>query len=99
MKVEAFGVFVETATGGGIVPTRELELPPGGDPRRAFPVGKAVRVVAIGTDEKGRTRFSMRRVEEEEARSNYRQFRAKQGASGPAKVGSFGDLLKSRLDD
>lgn len=99
VKVEAFGVFVETATGGGIVPTRELDLPPGGDPRRAFPVGKAVQVVAIGTDEKGRTRFSMRRVEEEEARSNYRQFRAKQGGSGPAKVGSFGDLLKSRLDD
>jgi small subunit ribosomal protein S1 len=99
VKVEAFGVFVETATGTGIVPTRELDLPPGGDPRRAFPVGKLVRVVPIGTDEKGRTRFSMRRVEEEEARSNYRQFRAKQGAGGPTQVGSFGDLLKAKLDD
>lgn len=99
VKVEVFGVFVETATGGGIVPTRELDLPPGGDPRRAFPVGKQIQVVAIGTDDKGRTRYSMRRVEEEEARSNYRQFRAKQGAAGPAKVGSFGDLLKSRLTD
>ncbi|PRP97364.1 30S ribosomal protein S1 [Enhygromyxa salina] len=99
VKVEAFGVFVETATGGGVVPTRELDLPPGGDPRRAFPVGKQVRVVAIGTDEKGRTRFSMRRVEEEEARSNYRQFRAKQSAGATDKVGSFGDLLKSKLSD
>ena len=98
VKVEAFGVFVETATGGGIVPTRELDLPPGGDPRRAFPVGKQIRVVAIGTDDKGRTRFSMRRVEDEEARSNYRQFRSKQAKGGKANVGSFGELLKSKLD-
>ena len=98
-KVEAFGVFVETATGGGIVPTRELDLPPGGDPRRAFPVGKQVRVVAIGTDDKGRTRFSMRRVEDEEARANYRQFRAKQGKRKKDNVGSFGELLKLKLDN
>lgn len=98
VKVEAFGVFVETATGGGIVPTRELDLPPGGDPRRAFPVGKQVRVVAIGTDEKGRTRFSMRRVEEEEARSNYRQFRSEQSKSNKAETGSFGELLKKKLE-
>jgi len=99
-KVEAFGVFVETATGGGIVPTRELDLPPGGDPRRAFPVGKQVRVVAIGADDKGRTRFSMRRVEDAEARANYRQFRAKQGGKGKGKdkLGSFGELLKAKLD-
>ncbi|WP_181198472.1 30S ribosomal protein S1 [Enhygromyxa salina] len=98
VKVEAFGVFVETATGGGIVPTRELDLPPGGDPRRAFPVGKQVRVVPIGTDDKGRTRFSMRRVEDEEARAHFRQHRAKQRKSQGASVGSFGALLKSKLE-
>lgn len=97
VKVEAFGVFVETATGAGIVPTRELDLPPGGDPRRAFPVGKQVRVIAIGTDEKGRHRFSMRRVEDAEARSNYNQFQDKQRKSGNASVGSFGELLKGKL--
>jgi small subunit ribosomal protein S1 len=97
VKVEAFGVFVETATGSGIVPTRELDLPPGGDPRRAFPVGKQIRVVAIGTDEKGRTRFSMKRVEDEEARSNYRQFRSAQAQRGKDNVGSLGELLKTRL--
>jgi small subunit ribosomal protein S1 len=97
VKVEAFGVFVETATGAGIVPTRELDLPPGGDPRRAFPVGKQIRVVAIGTDEKGRTRFSMKRVEDEEARSNYRQFRSAQAQRGKDNVGSLGELLKQRI--
>jgi small subunit ribosomal protein S1 len=97
VKVEAFGVFVETATGGGIVPTRELDLPPGGDPRRAFPVGKQIRVVAIGNDEKGRTRFSMRRVEEEEARTNYRQFRSSQTTRGKDNVGSLGELLQQKI--
>lgn len=97
VKVEAFGVFVETATGAGIVPTRELDLPPGGDPRRAFPVGKQIRVVAIGTDEKGRTRFSMRRVEDEEARSNYRQFRSSQAQRDKDNVGSLGELLKRKI--
>jgi len=98
VKVEPFGVFVETATGSGIVPTRELDLPPNGDPRRAFPVGKQVRVVAIGADEKGRTRFSMRRVDEAEQRANYQQFRSKQGdGKGKADVGSLGELLKAKL--
>jgi small subunit ribosomal protein S1 len=97
VKVEAFGVFVETATGAGIVPTRELDLPPGSDPRRAYPVGKQVRVVAIGTDDKGRPRFSMRRVEDTEARANYQQFRAKQGSGKQDAVGSFGELLKRKL--
>jgi small subunit ribosomal protein S1 len=94
---EAYGVYVETATGAGVVPTRELDLPPGGDPRRAYPVGKLVRVVAIGADEKGRTRFSMKRVEETEARSNYQQFRAAQNAPKTDSLGSFGELLKRKL--
>jgi small subunit ribosomal protein S1 len=97
VKVEAFGVFVETAGGGGIVPTRELDLPPGSDPRRAYPVGKQVRVVAIGTDEKGRIRYSMRRVEDEEARSNYRQFRSSQAQRGKDEVGSLGELLRQKI--
>lgn len=97
VKVEAFGVFVETATGAGVVPTRELDLPPGGDPRRAYPVGKQVRVVAIGTDEKGRQRFSMRRVDEVEARANYNQFRASQRSAKKDDLGSFGELLKNKL--
>ncbi len=99
VKVEAFGVFVETATAAGIVPTRELDLPPGSDPRRAYPIGKQVRVVALGTDEKGRMRFSMRRVEDVEARANYNQFRAAQRSNKKDSVGSFGELLKRKLED
>jgi small subunit ribosomal protein S1 len=98
VKVEPFGVFVETATGAGVVPTRELDLPPGGDPRRTFPVGKQVRVVAIGADDKGRTRYSMRRVEDAEQRANFQQFRSKQGEGRQkADVGSLCELLKQKL--
>ncbi len=97
VKVEPFGVFIETAKGGGVVPTRELDVPPGSDPRRSYPVGKQVRVVAIGTDDKGRTRFSMRRVEDTEARANYRKFRADQAGGKKTSVGSFGELLKQKL--
>ncbi|MFV8755965.1 S1 RNA-binding domain-containing protein [Nannocystaceae bacterium ST9] len=99
VKVEPFGVFVETASGAGVVPTRELDLPPGGDPRRAYPVGKQVRVVAIGADEKGRPRYSMRRVEEAEQRADYQQFRSKQGGGdkGKGNLGSLGELLSQKL--
>ena len=90
-------MFIETATGAGIVPTRELDLPPGGDPRRAFPVGKQVRVVPIGTDDKGRTRFSMRRVEDEEARANFRQFRAKQAKTASRRIIPVTDNLRAWL--
>jgi small subunit ribosomal protein S1 len=100
VKVEPFGVVVETEDGGGVVPTRELELPPGGDPRRAYPVGKAIRVVSIGTDTQGRPRFSVRRVADAEARANFREFRkAQDGPRDAGALGSFGELLKSKLDD
>lgn len=98
-KVEPFGVIVEIEGGSGVVPTRELELPPGGDPRRAYPVGAEIRVVGIGKDQHGRPRFSVTKVEEAEARANFQEFtkaseKAQRNAGG---VGSFGELLKSRL--
>lgn len=97
VKVEPFGVVVETASGSGVIPTRELDLPPGGDPRRAFPVGKQVRVVLIG-DDKGRPRFSMRRVADAEQRADYQQFRTKQGeGKGKPDLGSLGELLKAKM--
>jgi small subunit ribosomal protein S1 len=101
-KVESFGILVELeGGGGGVVPMRELDTPPGSDPRRRYPPGKEVRVVNIGVDNQGRPRFSIRRVEEAEARANFREFSkaaaAEEKASGG--LGSLGDLLKGRLAD
>ena len=98
-KVEPFGVVVEGEGVSGVVPTRELDLPPGGDPRRVYPVGEKIRVVSIGNDNSGRPRFSVRRVDEAEARANYREFaqqsqKAERDSGG---MGSLGDLLKAKL--
>lgn len=104
-KVEPFGVFVQTEGGGGLVPSRELDLPPGGDPRRAYPVGKAVKVVSLGADPKGNARYSIRRVEDAEARAAYKAFAQNQGGGNKGKgggkkaLGSLGDLLKAKLGD
>ena len=99
-KVEPFGVFVQTEKGAGMVPSRELDLPHGGDPRRAYPIGKTVRLVAIGADNQGKPRFSMKRVEDAEARAAYKNFRAesrKQSRKKKGDVGSLGALLMAKI--
>ena len=99
VKVEPFGVFISTDTGPGVIPSRELALPPGGDPRRSYPIGKELRAVSIGNDSSGRARYSERRVEEAEARLNFHAFRQKESqrdAKGE-NVGSFGALLEAHF--
>lgn len=99
-QVNSFGVFVDTEQGRGLVPIRELDLPPGGDPRRVYPLGKQVKVVLLSRDSKtGKVRYSIRGVAAAEERSNYRQFH--QGKEGPKKqnFGLLGDLLKEKLPE
>jgi small subunit ribosomal protein S1 len=93
MKVEPFGVIVDTPQGPGVVPTRELGLPQGGDPRRAFKPGDSVSAVTMGRDGSGRLRLSIAKVHEAEARQNFRDFRAT--SSGTRALGNLGDLLQA----
>lgn len=95
-KIEAHGVFVDTPAGSGMVPTAELNLPPGGDPRRTYHVGDTIDVVAARRDAKGRPRFSARAVEEVQARRDFAAFRE---GKGKASLGSLGDLLRDKLPD
>jgi small subunit ribosomal protein S1 len=90
-KIESHGVFVDTPAGSGMIPTAELNLPPGGDPRRSFHVGDTIEVVAARRDAKGRPRFSARAVEEVQARRDFQAFRE---GKGKASLGSLGDLLR-----
>jgi small subunit ribosomal protein S1 len=91
VKVEGFGVLVDTAMGQGLVPNAEVALPPGSDPRRAFSPGDTLEVVLLRRDGgSGRLRFSAKSVEEVEARRNFRQFRDDQRKGGT--FGSLGDL-------
>lgn len=95
--VENYGVFIQTEMGQGMIPNRELDLPPGGDPRRTFPVGMEVRVAHLGKDPQDRLRFSIKQVGEIEARAEYEKFQSAAGASARKGMGSLGDLLQSRL--
>src|SRR6185436_21122223 len=44
------GIIVKTAKGDGLVPSRELDLPPGADHRRSYPVGRKLQVVLVSRD-------------------------------------------------
>jgi small subunit ribosomal protein S1 len=92
VKVETFGIIVDTPSGQGLVPNAELALPPGSDPRRTYSPGVTLDVVLMRHGGgSGRLRFSAKSVEEVEARRNFRQFRDDQKKSGKG-FGSLGDL-------
>jgi small subunit ribosomal protein S1 len=99
-QVTQYGVFVDTAKGKGLVPTRELGTPRGSDARRMFPIGKPVSVVLVSKDASRGMTFSMARVADVEERQNYRDFARAQKAhkDEPSSLGSFGALLRERLD-
>jgi small subunit ribosomal protein S1 len=73
-RVEKFGVFVSTAKGDGLIPLRELPLPPGSDHRKLFPVGKEFPVVVLEANAQGKLRFSATSVARVEEEQNFRDF-------------------------
>ena len=96
-EIAAFGVFVDTEQGRGLVPMAELGIPHGADPKRTFPIGKDVEVVVMSRDQKtGKLRLSIKGVAAAEERSNFKSFaQANKKAAGPGKgMGSLGELLK-----
>lgn len=99
-KVSQYGVFVDTAKGTGLVPTRELGTPKGSDARRMFPIGKPVSVVLMSKDASRGITFSMARVANVEERQNFRDFaRSQRGQKEEASsLGSFGALLRQELN-
>ncbi|MCH2109396.1 MAG: S1 RNA-binding domain-containing protein, partial [Polyangiaceae bacterium] len=89
------GVIVATKIGEGLVPSRELDLAPGADHRRALPVGTPLKVVLVSKDGRGKIRFSVTRVAQVEERSNYRSFSKETKAK--KNLGSLGDLMASQF--
>ena len=81
-RIEKFGVFVSTARGDGLIPLRELPLPPGSDHRKLFPVGKELTVVLLDANAQGKLRFSATSVARVEEEQNFRDFEA--GVAAPA---------------
>ncbi len=97
-SVNQHGVFVDTELGRGLVSSRELGIPQGADPRRAFPIGKEVRVTLQHRDSNGKLRFSIRGVQAAEERANFRSFSKESKKKSKAALGSLGDLLRGKLD-
>jgi len=98
-KAIAGGLIVRTSKGEGFVPQRELELAPGADHRRAYPVGATLKVVVVSKDvSRGRFTFSVRNVAHVEERKNYETFSGQSQSQGQAGFGSLGALLKGHLD-
>ncbi len=86
-RVEKFGVFVTTARGDGLIPLRELPLPPGSDHRKLFGVGKDLTVVLLDANAQGKLRFSATRVARVEEEQNFRDFAAGASEAAPAAGG------------
>ena len=97
-KIEHHGLFVDTPTGSGFVPTAELALPPGSDPRRAYAIGDTIEVVLQRKEQSGKLRFSAKAVEEVEARKAFAAFRDASGKAKGKGFGNLGDLLGNKLD-
>jgi ribosomal protein S1 len=111
-RVEKFGVFVSTPKGDGLIPLRELPLPPGSDHRKLFPVGKEFPVVVLDANAQGKLRFSATSVARVEEEQNFRDFAAGTAAPEPEVkteapkkpkppetrgFGSLGDLMRAKL--
>ncbi|MEO8900324.1 MAG: S1 RNA-binding domain-containing protein [Polyangiaceae bacterium] len=85
-RVEKFGVFVSTAKGEGLIPLRELPLPPGSDHRKLFPVGKEFPVVTLDVNAQGKLRFSATSVSRVQEEQNFRDFASGTVAPEPAEA-------------
>ncbi len=97
-RLSTFGVFVETPKGEGLVPLRELPLAPGSDHRRAYPVGRTMQVVLVGSDPKsGKLRFSVSGVDRVLEQNHYRDYREENKEVVAGSLGSLGDLLRAKL--
>lgn len=95
-RATANGILVQTARGQGLVPARELGLPPGADHRRAFPPGKELSVVVVNRAG-NRLTFSATEVARVEERTHYREFSGTSAATAQPSFGSLGDVLRSKL--
>jgi ribosomal protein S1 len=112
-RIEKFGVFVSTPKGDGLIPLRELPLPPGSDHRKLFPVGKELTLVVLDANAQGKLRFSATRVARVEEEQNFRDFAASSAAPAAAEptatlpaqkkppattgFGSLGDLMREKF--
>lgn len=92
-KVDKQGVFVETESGAGLIPTNELDLPPGSDPRRHLQPGSTLDVVLLRREHSGRLRFSAKAVARVQEQQAFAAFTGKRKGGSKDSLGSLGELF------
>jgi small subunit ribosomal protein S1 len=92
---EAFGVFVRLGPGQtGLVPTAELGVARGADPRKAFPAGSEMKVLVLAIEEGGRRI----RLSREKAIAHEEQAETQAYLKDARKGGGFGMTLGEKLN-
>ncbi len=102
-KVMPFGIFLKLDNGlTGLVPNMEMGTPSGSDHRRMFPAGTALRTVVIEADSaNNKIRLSRKAVLEKAAQEEFDEYKEsrKTSAGSPAGLGSFGELLRAKMEE
>jgi small subunit ribosomal protein S1 len=93
-RIESFGVFVRLGPGQtGLVPTAELGLARGADPRKTFPIGSELKVLVLAIEDNGRRiRLSHTKALEQEERAESQGY-----IQDTKKSGGFGLTLGERV--
>ncbi len=102
-KVMPFGVFLKGTDGfTGLIPQSESGTPRGSDLSRAFAVGASLQAVVLDVDEeRGKVTLSRKAAVEKTEHEEYDRFREsqRQEAKVTNGIGSFGELLKAKLEE
>ncbi len=98
-KIESFGVFVSWPTGRGLVPSFELGVPHGADLRKIVPIGTQFDALVQDVRPDGKVRLSRAAASAALERAEADAWMAQQKpANADAGVGSFGELLRQKLN-
>jgi small subunit ribosomal protein S1 len=98
-RIERYGVFVNVeGLGGALLPASESGVPRGQDLGKALPLGTELELLVIDVDDRGRAKVSRTAREREEERALVKSYASDNKASGGGGLGTFGDLLKAKLN-
>jgi small subunit ribosomal protein S1 len=102
-KVMPFGVFLKVTDGfTGLIPQSESGTPRGSDLVKLFPVGDRLQAVVLEVDEeRGKVTLSRKAASEKAEHEDYKRYREtqKNEQKGTNNIGTFGELLKAKLDE
>ena len=101
-KVMPYGIFLTINSGlTGLIPNPEMGTPPGTDHKRMFPPGTEIQVAVIDVDAaNNKVRLSRKAVLEKAVQDEFNEYKesAKEAAGPSGSLGSFGDMLKAKLE-